>query len=151
LLRPDGTPQPYAFGGDPSIGYLLARGLNRLLFRRYLHNWAIDTPQAVDWVSGACLIVRRQVIEQVGGLDEQIFMYFEDNDWCLRMRQAGWTIYYNPHFSITHLGGQSLNRNPQARQAYYQSLKYFYAKHYSWFARALLWAGLIPYQLMVRN
>ncbi len=138
LLRPDGTPQPYAFGGDPTLRYLLRRGLKRLLFHRYLHDWATDETLAVDWVSGACMLVRRAAIEQVGLLDENMFMYFEDNDWCLRMRQAGWKVYYYPQAEIVHLGGQSLKKNPKARQAYFASLRHFYRKHYSPWARAFL-------------
>ncbi len=57
-------------------------------------------------------------------------MYFEDNDWCLRIRQAGWRVYYNPQVAIIHIGGQSLARNPAARRAYRESLRYFYRKHY---------------------
>jgi len=151
LIRPNGTPQPYAFGGDPTLGYLLARGLNQLLFRRYLHDWVTDIVQEVDWVSGACLLVRRQAIEQVGMLDENIFMYFEDNDWCLRIRKAGWKVYYNPLVSIVHLGGQSLAQNPAARQVYYHSLNYFYAKHYSPLARLSLQMGLLPYRVLVKH
>lgn len=148
LVRPDGTPQPYAFGSDPTPGYLLARGLNRLLLHRYLHDWATDTVQEVDWVSGACLMVRREAIAQAGLLDENIFMYFEDNDWCLRIRQCGWKVYYNPQVSIIHIGGQSLAQNPAARQAYYCSLNYFYAKHYRLLSRFLLQASLLPYRLL---
>lgn len=130
LLRPDGTPQPYAFGGDPTLGYLLRRGINRLILRCPLHDWATDTVQQVDWVSGACLMVRRAAIDQAGLLDENIFMYFEDNDWCLRIRQAGWKVYYDPQVAITHIGGQSVARNPAAQRAYRESLRYFYARHY---------------------
>jgi GT2 family glycosyltransferase len=130
LLRPDGAPQPYAFGGDPTLGYLLRRGINRLLLRRPLHDWTTDAVQTVDWVSGACLMVRREAIDQAGLLDENIFMYFEDNDWCLRIRQAGWQVYYDPQVAITHIGGQSVARNPAARRAYRASLRYFYARHY---------------------
>jgi GT2 family glycosyltransferase len=138
LLRTDGTPQPYAFGGDPTLRYLLARGGNRLIFRRPLHDWATDAVQEVDWVSGACLMVRRAAIDQAGLLDENIFMYFEDNDWCLRIRQAGWRVIYNPQVAITHIGGQSLAQNPTARRAYRESLRYFYAKHYGPVASLLL-------------
>jgi len=130
LLRPDGTPQSYAFGGDPTPFYLLCRGLKQLLFHRYLHDWATDKTLTVDWVSGACMLVRRAAIEQIGLLDENMFMYFEDNDWCLRMRRGGWKVYYYPQAEIVHLGGQSLKKNPQAQQAYYRSLVYFYARHY---------------------
>ncbi len=151
LLRPDGSPQPYTFGSDPTPGYLLARGLNQLVFRRYLHNWGTSSVQEVDWVSGASLMVRREAIEQAGLLDEAIFMYFEDNDWCLRIRQAGWKVYYNPQVEIVHIGGQSLKQNPKAQQAYYQSLNYFYAKHYGRLAQALLQVGLAPYTWLTRR
>jgi N-acetylglucosaminyl-diphospho-decaprenol L-rhamnosyltransferase len=137
LLRPDGKPQPYAFGGDPRPGYLLARAANRLLFRRYLHDWATEAVQEVDWVSGACMLVRRAAIEQIGLLDEKMFMYFEDNEWCFRLRRADWQVYYNPQVAITHLGGQSARRNPVAQRAYRDSLRYFYRKHYG---KAAGWA-----------
>lgn len=130
LLQPDGRPQAFAFGHDPTPGYLFRRGFNHLLLRRPLHHWNTDQTQSVDWVSGACLIARRQAIEQVGPLDESIFMYFEDNDWCLRFRQCGWKIYYVPTISITHIGGQSRKQNPAAQATYYTSLRYFYRKHY---------------------
>lgn len=138
LLLPDGTPQPYAFGADPTPGYLLRRGWNRLVLHRSMHNWAIDTPQIVDWVSGACLMVRRQSWQQVGGFDEHFFMYFEDNDLCLRLRQAGWQAVYNPLVGITHLGGRSLRQNPTVPRAYQESLRYFYQKHYTFAARVFL-------------
>jgi GT2 family glycosyltransferase len=130
LLRADGTPQPFAFGGDPTLSYLLWRGALRVTARRYLHDWATTQTQSVDWISGACLLVRRTAFEQVGLLDEGFFMYFEDNDWCLRLRRAGWKCYYHPAQSIVHLGGQSLARNPQAQRSYEASLRYFYRKHY---------------------
>ncbi len=138
LLRPDGTPQPFAFGGDPTPVYLLRRGFNQLILRRYLHDWATNKTRIVDWVSGACMLVRREAIDQVGPLDENMFMYFEDNDWCLRMRKAGWQVYYNPQVEIVHLGGQSLKKNPEVQNAYYDSLTYFYAKHYGRMSQWLL-------------
>lgn len=146
LVRPDGSPQPYAFGGDPTIGYLLTRGLNRILRRRYLHDWATSLAQPVDWVSGACLLARRAAIEHAGLLDENIFLYFEDNDWCLRLRRAGWKIYLVPQVQVVHLGGQSVAGNPAARGVYAQSLRYFYRKHYSPLAQWLLRFLLPIYQ-----
>jgi N-acetylglucosaminyl-diphospho-decaprenol L-rhamnosyltransferase len=150
-VRADGSPLPYTFGRDPTLRYLLARGLNRLLFHHPLHDWATETVQEVDWISGACLLARREAIDQVGLLDENIFMYFEDVDWCLRFRQAGWKVYYNPQVKIIHLGGQSLIKNPAAQQAYYGSLEYFYAKHYGALAQFLLRISLAPYRLWVRH
>lgn len=147
LLRPDGTPQPYAFGGDPTPVYLLWRGVVQLILHRHLHNWAAEEVHTVDWVSGACLMARREMINQVGLLDESIFMYFEDNDWCLRMRKAGWQVYFNPHTEITHIGGQSLKKNPRAQRAYDASLTYFYVKHYGHISQWLLKCLLPLYRL----
>lgn len=150
LLQPDQRPQPFAFGGDPMPAYLLRRAANRLLRRRSLHNWATLDVQRVDWVAGTCLCVRRVAIEAAGPLDEAMFMYFEDNDWCLRLRRQGWHVYYNPHVAIVHLGGQSRQQNPQAREAYYDSLRYFYAKHYGRLSRLWLWLCLPLYRRLVR-
>lgn len=148
LLLPDGRPQPYAFGGDPSLGYLLRRGVNRLLFKRPLHDWAATTSQPVDWVSGACLLLRREALQQTGGFDEAFFMYFEDVDLCLRLRQAGWQVWHHPAVGITHIGGQSLKQNPAAQAAYQQSLRHFYRKHYSLPAQWLLTLALAAYNAL---
>ena len=151
LLRPDGTAQPYAFGGDPTLGYLARRGLNRLLRRRYLHDWNTDAIQEVDWVSGACLMARRAAVEQAGPLDESMFMYFEDNEWCLRIRKAGWKVYYDPQAAIVHLGGQSVAKNPAARQAYTRSLRIFYRKHYGVLECTVMDVLLLLYQWLMRR
>ncbi|MGE5601766.1 MAG: glycosyltransferase family 2 protein [Nitrososphaerales archaeon] len=129
LLAPGGRPQPYAYGGDPTPLYLFRRALAHLR-GAYLHDWGVARPLQIDWVSGACLVARREAVQQVGGLDEAMFMYFEDNDWCRRLRLAGWQVWYNPGAEVVHIGGASLNQNPQARAAYYRSLAYFYTKHY---------------------
>lgn len=130
LVTLDGTPQPFAFGSDPQLGYLLRRGLRAVLHRGPMHDWAVDHPIEVDWVSGACLCIRQEVIQQIGLLDERFFLYFEDNDWCLRMRQAGWRVVYNPRWQVTHLGGASQPTRQLTSQTYYRSLTEFYAKHY---------------------
>ncbi len=96
-------------------------------------------------------MVRRRAIEKAGLLDENIFMYFEDADWCLRMRSAGWRVYYNPKISITHIGGQSVKQNPAAQRAYQESLRYFYGKHYGKVARGVLSAALLGYNVLRRG
>ncbi len=150
LLQADGSVQPYAFGQDPRPGYLLRRGWRRLAHGQALHDWATGDTQVVDWASGACLLVRGEALAQVGGFDEAFFMYFEDNDLCLRLREAGWRVFYCPQVSITHLGGQSLKQNPAAQRAYRDSLAAFYRKHYGWPAQAWLAAGLAAYGLLTR-
>lgn len=137
LARADGSTQPFAFGGDPTLGYLLRRGIAYLFLHRSLHDWEVDQP-LVDWVSGACLLARRAAFESVGGFDENFFMYFEDNDLCYRLRQAGWKIFYNPKVTITHLGGASLAQSKTRTHYYDASLRYYYRKHYSFFARVAL-------------
>ncbi|TAK30036.1 MAG: glycosyltransferase family 2 protein [Chloroflexota bacterium] len=149
LVRSDGTPQPYCFGGDPTLRYLVARGLNQILFHRYLHDWGTDRIQRVDWVSGACLLLRQEALSLTGALDENIFMYFEDNDLCLRLRKQRWGVYLCPQVSVTHLGGQSLGQNPWAREEYYRSLDYFFAKHYAVTSRTLMRPALKVYRLLV--
>ncbi len=150
LVSPNGTPQAFAFGGDPTPGYLLSRGIKRLVLRQFMHDWSTQTVQSVDWVAGTSMLVRRTAMDQVGVLDENIFMYFEDNDWCLRFRKAGWKVYYVPHVEMVHLGGQSLKKNPRAQRAYYQSLRYFYHKHYGVFAQKLLEPLLWLYRMLNR-
>jgi len=65
---------------------------------------------AVDWVSGACMVVRRKAIEDVGLLDERFFMYWEDADWCRRMREKDWKVVYFPSASVTHFVGVSSDK-----------------------------------------
>jgi len=150
LVQADGRAQAFVFGGDPTLLYLLRRGLYRLLWRKPLHDWRTNQIQEADWVSGACLLARREAIDQVGLLDENIFMYFEDNDWCLRFRKAGWKVYYNPKVEIVHLGGQSLAQNPEAQTAYYRSLDYFYRKHYGPVPWAMLQIMLPLYRQLMQ-
>jgi GT2 family glycosyltransferase len=65
------------------------------------------TPIAVDWVSGACMVVRRGALDNVGFMDERFFMYWEDADWCKRMWHSGWKVVYFPRASIIHYVGRS--------------------------------------------
>jgi len=69
-------------------------------------------PRVVDWVSGACFLVRRTAFEQVGGFDEAYFMYAEDVDLCWRLGRAGWRVLYAPDAEIVHLQGVSTDRHP---------------------------------------
>lgn len=56
----------------------------------------------VDWVSGACMLVRRQAVDEVGMMDERFFMYIEDMDWCRRFWEAGWQVWYEPAWTVEH-------------------------------------------------
>jgi GT2 family glycosyltransferase len=69
--------------------------------------WGHDQEREVEWVSGACMLVRRQAYEEVGGFDERFFMYAEETDWQKRMRAAGWAVWFTPAGEVVHLGGGS--------------------------------------------
>lgn len=83
----------------------------------------------LDWVTGAFLLTRQEVIKDIGGLDEDFFMYGEDVDFCFRAKEKGWEVKYLPYFSIIHYGGASSAREfPLLSE--YKSMKIFYKKHY---------------------
>src|SRR5215831_2524988 len=79
--------------------------------RRYLlSDWDRTTEREVDWLSGSCLMVRREAIDQVGGMDESFFMFNEDVDWCRRMKLAGWAVAFLPSAVAVHEIGASKRR-----------------------------------------
>ena len=64
-------------------------------------------PRKVDWVPGTYFLIRREVVDEIGLLDENFFLYFEEVDYCFRAKKAGWNVVFNPKLSVIHLGGQS--------------------------------------------
>jgi N-acetylglucosaminyl-diphospho-decaprenol L-rhamnosyltransferase len=104
---------------------------NRILRRYTMADTPDDAVQPVDWVVGACLLVRRQAYEQVGGLDEGYFMYSEEMDWCRRIKAAGWQVAYLPTATVIHHEGQSSEQVVAARHIYFQSSKVrYFRKHH---------------------
>jgi GT2 family glycosyltransferase len=93
--------------------------------------WAMDDLREVDSVMGACMILRAEAVNQVGGLDEHYFMYSEEMDLCYRMKQAGWKILYIPQAVVTHLWGGSSRVAPLLTfLRLYRSRILFFRKHY---------------------
>jgi len=91
-----------------------------------------------DWVSGACLLVRRADADAVGLLDERYFMYTEDVDFCAAIRARGRRILFAPEVDVVHLRGRSAASAPEAtRRAYRRSQLAFYEKHHPFWARFL--------------
>ncbi len=105
---------------------------NNPFARRYrMADTSDDAIQPVDWLVGACLLVRREVYRQVGGLDEGFFMYSEEVDWCRRIRSAGWEIVYLPAAAVIHYEGKSSEQVVAARHIYFQSSKVrYFRKHH---------------------
>jgi GT2 family glycosyltransferase len=93
----------------------------------------------VDRIKGACMLVRRGVVESVGLMEEQLFMFAEEDDWCFRIRKQGWKVYYLPDAEIIHYQGASVK---QASQEMFLQLHKgkvaFFRKHYGPFSTALL-------------
>lgn len=107
--------------------------VSRLLANRIVSPPVQDTPHRCDWVSGASMIVRREVIESIGLMDEGYFLYFEEVDFCDRAQQAGWACWYLPDSRVVHDEGRSTGirkvgvRRPQY---WYDSRRRFFLKTY---------------------
>jgi hypothetical protein len=108
--------------------------ITRLLPHGEVRWQAGDTPFEPDWIGFACVLVRREVVDQVGMLDEGFFMYFEDIDYCRRVRGAGWRILYWPAARVVHLlGGSSQVTNNELRRApryFYEGRSRYFRKYF---------------------
>ncbi len=138
ILNPDGSLQ-YSCRRFPNLpaAFLRHTPLEAFLPRhRYLRHYLMldfdhDSVREVDWVSGACMFLRRRALEEVGGFDEKFFLYCEDMDLCLRMRGAGWRVFYFPHAEAVHATGSSSWRRPFASVFHaHRSMWLFYRKYF---------------------
>jgi GT2 family glycosyltransferase/lipopolysaccharide/colanic/teichoic acid biosynthesis glycosyltransferase len=118
LLFPDGTLQYSCRSFYTVRALLLRRTVLGKLFPRaralrdhLLLDYDHEQPRAVDWILGACMLVRREAIEKVGAMDERFFLYFEDLDWCYRMKHYGWSVYYVPSSVMIHTYERSSARS----------------------------------------
>jgi GT2 family glycosyltransferase len=111
----------------------------RILRHYYVHDLPDDEPSEVDWVTGACMLTRREVLTKVGGLDEAYFMYSEELDWCRRIKDAGWQIVYLPTAQVLHHVGKSSEQAVTARHINFQQakLRYFQKYHGPWVTAVL--------------
>lgn len=91
-----------------------------------------------DWVTGAFFLIRKEVVEKIGLLDEKYFMYVEEVDYCFRAKKNGFLVAYTPIAKIIHFGRKSLRRPGEAIIREYKGLKIFYKKHYSSYQLPLL-------------
>jgi GT2 family glycosyltransferase len=139
LDDPDGTPQRSAFR-FPTIRSELDMGLKLGIVSKLLRNWLAAPPvrddaHQTDWVAGASMIIRSRIFGQIGLLDEKYFMYFEEVDFCLQARDAGWTCWYVPQSHVVHLVGQAsgvtdTRKAPTRRPAYwFESRRRFFTKN----------------------
>ncbi|MEC0171183.1 glycosyltransferase family 2 protein [Paenibacillus graminis] len=140
VILPDGSLDKACKRGfpTPSASFYYAFGISKLFpdrprFNGYQLGYLDpDQDYPVDCLVGAFMLLRRETIDQVGGLDEDFFMYGEDLDWCFRIKEAGWGIYYYPQTSIVHLKGGSARRRPfKIVYEFHRAMILFHRKHYS--------------------
>lgn len=138
LLYDDGRLQPSAYAFPSLLTELYtALQLDKVFarsreFGKYLMTWwDFDEVREVDTVMGAFMLVRREVVDQVGVMDTSYFMYSEEFDWCYRIKQQGWKILYNPAVQTVHLwGGSSQRVRVEMFLQLYRSKVTFFRKHY---------------------
>lgn len=158
ILEADGTRYPSA-RRFPSLvdaaGHAVLAGLsptNRFTGRYRMTDLEPGTTAEVDWVSGACFLARRSTLDELGGFDEDYFMYAEDADLCWRARRAGWGVAYVPGAVVTHLRGVSTARRPyRMLLAHHRSVYRFASRTASGRHRATLpaVAALLAVRLVV--
>jgi len=135
LLHGDGLPQHSAHGEPGPLTYWASHSLASpiaLRVGKLLHRIAGGNGCArqVAWLMGACIMVPRAVIEKVGPLDPEYFMYSEDADWCRRIREAGYKVVFTPRWAIIHHHGTSARRRPEFTfLRLYRSLLLYVQKH----------------------
>lgn len=137
VLNPDGTLQ-YAYARFPSLCscLMLTLSLDRFLndgHYPFFPQPGDSRPREVDWTNGACLLMRREAMEQAGLMDEAFLIYAEETDWCYRIKKAGWKVYYLPKVSIYHYQGKATSQaRPRRRFRINRSALLFFRKHYGW-------------------
>ena len=130
LLNADGSRQNSIAGFPTLLTLLLNTSLLESLFpgRFPSKRYPCTTPREVDSCIGACLMVRKKAIDAVGMFDERYFFFFEETDWALQMKKAGWTSWQVPDAEVYHLQGQSIGRNVRSREEFYRSRYQFFRK-----------------------
>jgi GT2 family glycosyltransferase len=142
LLNADGSKQNSIASFPTFLTLLTNTPLLEYLFPKHYPSKRYDykEPVEVDSGIGACLLVRKKAVEEVGMFDERYFFFFEETDWAYRMKSAGWKIFHVPSAFIYHFQGQSVGGGVRSRIEYYRSRYKFFRK----------WSSL-PYYMLVRS
>jgi GT2 family glycosyltransferase len=142
LEYPDTEAQRSAFR-FPTIWSEFESGIRLGLVSRLFHRQVVappveNAPHPTDWMAGASMIVRREVFDDIGLMDDDYFLYFEETDFCLRARRAGWPGWYVPASRVVHLVGQSTKvtdvKKPARRMPRYwfESRRRYFQKNHGW-------------------
>lgn len=150
----NGDPWPIAFR-FPTLLSELESGLRLGFVSKLLSRWCVaqvmtDQPAQVDWLPGASMLIRRQVFETVGLMDEGYFLYFEETDFCLQAVRQGWQCWYVPESRVMHIAGQSTgvtaatDQPKRLPQYWFDSRRRYFVKNHGRFYAAIvdaLWAA----------
>jgi N-acetylglucosaminyl-diphospho-decaprenol L-rhamnosyltransferase len=137
LVRdPDGSIYPSA-RRVPTIGEALGHAFlgpfvpNRFSRAYTMADWDRRSERSVEWVSGSCVLLRREALDAVGLFDEGYFMYVEDVDLCTRLRRAGWDVLFSPEMEVLHIGGVSTGgyRSRRMTLEHSRSIYRYFVKH----------------------
>ena len=116
-----------SFGAEPTLSNLLQRKISTTEnYKLQITNYSL-----VDWVSGGAMVIRNETFHDVGGFDEDFFLYWEDIDFCHRARKAGWQVLRIPSIHVDHHRGVSLEDKKTKTRLYDTSADRYYQKHYS--------------------
>jgi GT2 family glycosyltransferase len=130
LLNPDGSFQGgYANFSSVTEEFLIATRLGERIWPGYPSHRDSNKIRTVGWLSSACLLLRREALDQIGLLDEEYFIYGDEVDLQYRLDKAGWKVYYNPSVTTIHYGGRSMDRW-RRRKMVYRGKMLFYRKYY---------------------
>jgi hypothetical protein len=136
----DGSDWPIAFH-FPTLMSEILHGMELSPLMRLFKRWVIakhmtKVPQPIDWICGASMLIRPEVLESIGGMDENYFLYFEETDFCYRAKKAGFATWYVPESRVMHIRGQSttvtdLTRGPERLPSYwFESRRRYFAMTY---------------------
>jgi GT2 family glycosyltransferase len=130
LLNPDGTIQA-CYNDFPSLHeeFLVATRLGQLLWEAYPTHVDVSHVKPVNWIGSACLMLRRDALDQIGLLDEGYFIYGDEADLQYRLKKAGWKVYYLPNVTTIHYGGGSMNRWGRRKMVYRGKMLFFQKNH----------------------
>ncbi|OFX18131.1 MAG: hypothetical protein A2Z18_04225 [Armatimonadetes bacterium RBG_16_58_9] len=137
ILNPDGSLQ-YSARRFPTMFAAVFRHTllgklfpnNRFVRDYMMTDWDHNETRDVDWLSGSALMVRREMFESIGLLDERFFMYLEDVDWCKRAHSGGWRVVYFPMVAVSHRIGSASDQNPiEMIKQHHASMMKYYLKH----------------------
>ncbi len=138
----DGELWPFAFR-FPTILSELDSGLRLGIASKILSNWVVPRTMTnkacqVDWLPGASMMIRREVFESVGLMDEEYFLYYEETDYCLQAKKAGWSCWYVPQSRVMHIAGQSTgvtenkSKNKPLPKYLFESRQRYFVKNHGW-------------------